>query len=115
MIAALIQGDDPAELAPPSGLEQEWAISREAAAEAASGPAIGYVGTALGVGSAALRNAACFEDGLIWAVNLGGDADTNGAVAGALLGARFGASQIPSRWLDGLVAREGAATVAERL
>jgi ADP-ribosyl-[dinitrogen reductase] hydrolase len=38
-------------------------------------------------------------------VNLGGDADTNGAVTGALLGARLGAAAIPARWLDVLERR----------
>lgn len=33
------------------------------------------------------------------AVNGGGDTDTIGAVAGAIAGARFGASQLPDRWL----------------
>jgi ADP-ribosyl-[dinitrogen reductase] hydrolase len=32
-------------------------------------------------------------------VRLGGDADTNGAVTGALLGARFGVESIPREWL----------------
>ena len=41
-----------------------------------------------------------FEEGLVKVVNRGGDADTNAAVAGALLGARFGYSAIPKRWLD---------------
>lgn len=40
-----------------------------------------------------------FEDGLMNVVNRGGDADTNASVAGALLGARFGFSSIPQRWL----------------
>ena len=31
-----------------------------------------------------------------------GDADTNGAVAGALLGCKLGASEIPDSWLAGL-------------
>ena len=31
-----------------------------------------------------------------------GDADTNGAVAGALLGCKLGASKLPDSWLDGL-------------
>ena len=43
-----------------------------------------------------------FRSGIEDVVRLGGDADTNGAVAGALLGARFGASVIPSRWLEDL-------------
>lgn len=39
-----------------------------------------------------------FEDAVVGAVNLGGDADTNGAVAGALAGAYFGRPAIPRRW-----------------
>lgn len=35
-------------------------------------------------------------------VRLGGDADTNGAIAGGLLGARFGASCWPERWVSQL-------------
>lgn len=33
----------------------------------------------------------------------GGDADTNAAVAGAILGAKFGIDQIPDEWKDGLL------------
>ena len=33
----------------------------------------------------------------------GGDADTNAAVAGAILGAKFGIGQIPEEWKDGLL------------
>ncbi|MCY3921236.1 MAG: ADP-ribosylglycohydrolase family protein [Chloroflexi bacterium] len=40
------------------------------------------------------------EDALIRIVNAGGDTDTNAAVAGAVLGARFGAAAIPRRWLE---------------
>jgi ADP-ribosyl-[dinitrogen reductase] hydrolase len=39
-------------------------------------------------------------------VRLAGDADTNGAVAGALLGARFGSGEIPSEWLRLLQGKE---------
>ncbi|MDP8900268.1 MAG: ADP-ribosylglycohydrolase family protein [Actinomycetota bacterium] len=46
-----------------------------------------------------LLDAPGFRSGVEGVVRLGGDADTNGAVAGALLGARFGASGIPSEWL----------------
>ncbi len=49
-----------------------------------------------------LLEAQDFRSGLESVVRLGGDADTNGAVAGALLGARFGAVAIPPRWLRGL-------------
>jgi len=33
----------------------------------------------------------------------GGDADTNAAVAGAILGAKFGIDQIPEEWRNGLL------------
>ena len=46
------------------------------------------------------------EEALIRIVNAGGDTDTNGAVAGAVLGARYGASAIPQRWLDCIPERE---------
>jgi len=50
-----------------------------------------------------------FEDTLIYAVNLGGDTDTIGAITGGLAGALYGASQIPPRWIlalePGLVKR----------
>lgn len=39
------------------------------------------------------------EDAIVTAVNRGGDTDTIGAVAGAVAGARFGASELPDRWL----------------
>lgn len=42
---------------------------------------------------------ASFEDCLIRVVNQGGDADTTGAIAGALAGATYGLSAIPKRWL----------------
>lgn len=43
-----------------------------------------------------------FEDGLIHVVNRGNDADTVGAVAGALLGAYHGFQSIPQRWWNTL-------------
>jgi len=41
-----------------------------------------------------------FEEALVQAVNLGNDADTTGAVAGAIAGAMYGFSGIPARWKD---------------
>ena len=43
-----------------------------------------------------------FENVLIKAVNLGGDADTIGAIAGGLAGACYGYGAIPQRWIDAL-------------
>jgi ADP-ribosyl-[dinitrogen reductase] hydrolase len=55
------------------------------------------------------------EDAIVAAVNLGDDADTTGAVAGALAGARWGYSAIPQRWLDVLHGREELEALADRL
>ncbi len=60
-------------------------------------------------------NAIDFEEGLVRAVNLGGDAATLGAVVGALLGARFGEQAIPERWLDSLLNRSQLEKVADKL
>ncbi len=43
-------------------------------------------------------HAPSFEAGLIDVANRGGDSDGNGAVAGALMGALHGESQLPDRW-----------------
>jgi len=45
-------------------------------------------------------HAPSFGAGLVDAVNRGGDADTNGAIAGALLGACHGEQAIPDAWSD---------------
>ena len=53
---------------------------------------------------------ASFEDCLIRVVNHGGDADTTGAIAGALAGATYGLNAIPKRWLK-VLDREVVATI----
>jgi ADP-ribosyl-[dinitrogen reductase] hydrolase len=44
----------------------------------------------------------CYEDALVNVVNLGNDADTAGAVVGALAGAAYGLAAIPLRWQEAL-------------
>jgi ADP-ribosylglycohydrolase len=56
-----------------------------------------------------------FEEGLRHVVGLGGDTDTNAAVAGALLGALHGASAIPTAWLDRLAEGDGIEQEASKL
>jgi ADP-ribosyl-[dinitrogen reductase] hydrolase len=51
---------------------------------------------------AAFWSATSFEEGLVKVINRGNDADTVGAVAGGLLGARFGVQNIPRSWLRDL-------------
>ena len=43
-----------------------------------------------------------FEEALIAVVNLGGDTDTIGAIAGGLAGAIYGAKALPAKWLEQL-------------
>jgi ADP-ribosyl-[dinitrogen reductase] hydrolase len=54
---------------------------------------------------------------LVKTVNRGGDADTAGAIAGAIAGARYGLAAIPRRWVNALDAglREELASLAEQL
>jgi len=56
-----------------------------------------------------------FEEALITAVNLGGDADTVGACTGALSGACWGAGAIPKRWTHDLEDFPRISSVAEEL
>ena len=55
------------------------------------------------------------EETIVAAVNLGQDADTTGAVTGALAGSRWGYSASPSRWLDVLRGREELVELTDRL
>jgi ADP-ribosyl-[dinitrogen reductase] hydrolase len=47
-----------------------------------------------------------FEEALVEVVNLGGDADSAGAILGALAGAHYGIEAIPARWLAQLQNRD---------
>ncbi|HEU5431467.1 MAG TPA: ADP-ribosylglycohydrolase family protein [Thermomicrobiales bacterium] len=55
------------------------------------------------------------EEAIVAAVSFGEDADTTGAVAGALAGAWQGASALPDRWLARLQPRAELESHAERL
>ena len=83
------------------------------------GRSMGYTLLALKVGLVSLWRAQSLERGLRDVVEAGGDTDTNGAVAGAVLGARFGIEGIPRRWREELaelrVDRVPMDTYADRL
>jgi len=55
------------------------------------------------------------EESLTHLAQAGGDTDTNAAVAGALLGARYGETALPPRWMDQLVGAQGIGKLAEEL
>lgn len=50
----------------------------------------------------AVQTTLSFEEALVKVVNLGNDADTAGAVTGAIAGALYGLQGIPSRWREAL-------------
>jgi ADP-ribosylglycohydrolase len=53
---------------------------------------------ALQVAVSVLASGRSFPEGLLWTLRQGGDTDTNGAIVGALLGARDGLAAIPMEW-----------------
>jgi ADP-ribosylglycohydrolase len=55
------------------------------------------------------------QEGVRYAVSLGGDTDTNAAVTGALLGALHGREALPGAWLEKLVDRQAIEAEAEAL
>lgn len=66
----------------------------------------GYVIDTLEAALWAVSRAANFEEALLLAANLGGDADTVAAVTGQLAGAIWGRAGIPAQWLEVLAQRE---------
>jgi ADP-ribosyl-[dinitrogen reductase] hydrolase len=56
-----------------------------------------------------------FRSGVIAAVSLGGDTDTRGAIAGAVLGARFGLEGIPDEYKRGLLRFEDLRQLDQQL
>lgn len=61
------------------------------------------------------ERAGSFREAVLAAVNLGGDADTTGAIVGQLAGAHYGAAAIPRSWRASLVAEQRIVGLAEAL
>ncbi len=64
-----------------------------------------------------LLHAPSLEEGVVRTVMSGGDTDTNGAIAGALLGAVHGRDAVPAQWVRSLLAcrpEEGTGTAHPR-
>ena len=75
---------------------------------------LGFTLLALQAGLISLWHAPDLEQGLRAVIEAGGDTDTNGAVAGAVLGARFGIDAIPQRWRERIAElREGRTPLEE--
>ena len=59
----------------------------------------GYVVDSFNCALHSIAATVTFEDAIIEAANLGGDADTIAAIAGGLAGAIYGYNEIPERWI----------------
>ncbi len=88
--AALKVADAPEEL--------RQAIAAAASKRREELPNSGWVRHTLESAVWALVATASFEEAVVQAVNLGHDADTTGAVVGALAGAAYGLDAIPATW-----------------
>jgi ADP-ribosylglycohydrolase len=75
--------------------------------------ASGHVIESLSLAVAALFDPRPLEDILVDVVRFGRDTDTNGAIAGGLLGARDGVDAIPARWREKLQFGEEFVQVAD--
>jgi ADP-ribosylglycohydrolase len=62
----------------------------------------GYAPQSLEVALWAFYNTVSFDEGLLLAVNMGGDADTIGAIYGQLAAAFYGIDGIPTNWVGKL-------------
>jgi ADP-ribosylglycohydrolase len=76
---------------------------------------MGYTLKTLAIALWAYWHCTSFEDGLLTVVNAGGDADTNAAVACAILGAKYGYSSIPNEYVEGLIHMEQLNKVIDQL
>ncbi|MGO9466090.1 MAG: ADP-ribosylglycohydrolase family protein [Isosphaeraceae bacterium] len=86
--------------------------NRHGAEPACRRPTMGFPPACIPTCLYLLLTTSSFEEAITEVVNLGGDADTAGAILGAMAGAYYGADAIPTRWLDGLQNREGIETRA---
>ena len=75
----------------------------------------GYVVTTLQTALYHGLTADSTHDAIITAVNMGGDADTTGAIAGAVAGARYGLESLPAAWPDVIGEQPELETLADQL
>lgn len=75
----------------------------------------GFVLETVGASFWALTNFSTAEEIIVQAVSLGEDADSTGAVVGALAGAAFGAAALPTRWREKVQYRDELIEQADRL
>jgi ADP-ribosyl-[dinitrogen reductase] hydrolase len=86
-------------------------LARRPESEIESG---GYVLHTLAASLWCLLTTSGFRECVLKAVNLGGDTDTTGCVAGGLAGVHYGVKAIPSQWLDALARHQDVETLFTR-
>ena len=123
-VAALVRGEAPEDAARTAlttvedldgGEELEFLVEAAGSSRAIDGPDQGFCLFTAGVAFQALVNGGDAETELRRVVSLGGDADTNAAVAGALLGARDGVGSLPKAWLERLEDADAIRAESQRL
>ncbi len=72
------------------------------------------VPTVLAAFAAVGLHGASWPDAVTWAIRLGGDVDTLGAIVGALQGGRLGVEAIPTGLREGVLHGASMASLAER-
>jgi len=97
------------------GEELEYLVEMAGVARPIDGPDRGFCLFTAGVGLQSLLGTGEFEAEVKRVVSLGGDTDTNAAVAGALLGALVGEGGLPAGWLERLRDRETIRAEAQDL
>lgn len=75
----------------------------------------GYVLDSLQASLWCFLNLESYEETVLRAVNLGGDTDTTGAIAGGLAGIYYGMDSIPQKWIATLVRKNDIDDLCERL
>ena len=75
----------------------------------------GWAVSTLGAALWAFNTTETFEEGMISAVNLGGDSDSIGAVFGQLAGAYYGFEAIPERWVKAVKTWQSVDELINRL
>ncbi|WP_337174333.1 ADP-ribosylglycohydrolase family protein [Paludisphaera sp.] len=96
--------DQPRERALPAMAEE---ANRHGAEPDCKRPTMGFPPACIPACLYVLLTTDSFEEAMLEMINLGGDADTTGAILGAMAGAHYGVDAIPGRWLDGLQNRDG--------
>lgn len=70
---------------------------------------------ALAIGLWCALGASSLEEGIIMAVNHGGDSDSTGLIAGHLLGLMYGLNSIPDHWLQYIELKDAVSDMAQDL